>query len=105
MPLLVPVLLPLSLGVRVFAAMLLIAPLGLAMGIPFPSGLRRTGRGSLPAPPFFWGLNGIMSVIGSVVTVGVALMSGFQAAMIVGCACYAIAGLVARNALYAEDLP
>lgn len=105
LPRLVPLLLPLSLGVRVFAAMLFIAPLGLAMGIPFPSGLRRAGRGSLPAPPFFWGLNGIMSVIGSVVTVGVALTFGFQAAMIVGCACYAIAALVARPALYAEDRP
>ena len=39
------------------------------------------------------------------VTVGMALMFGFQAAMIVGCACYALAGLVAGTALYSEDLP
>ena len=77
----------------------------MVMGMPFPSGLRQTGSGSLPAPPFYWGLNGIMSVIGSVVTVGMALMFGFQAAMIVGCVCYAVAGLVSRTALYAEDLP
>ena len=105
LPRLVPMLLPLPLAGRVAIAIALIAPLGLAMGMPFPSGLRRAGRGSLPAPPFFWGLNGIMSVIGSVVTVGVALMFGFQAAMLVGCACYAIAALVARTALYAGDLP
>ena len=83
--------------------MAFIAPLGLAMGIPFPSGLRRAGQGSLPAPPFFWGLNGIMSVIGSVVTVGVALIAGFQVAMLVGCTCYLLAAAVARKALYAED--
>jgi hypothetical protein len=105
LPHIVPLLLPLPIAARILIAMVLVAPLGFVMGMPFPRGLQATGRGSLPAPPFFWGLNGIMSVIGSVVTVGVALMFGFRAAMLVGCACYAIAGLVARNALYAEDRP
>ena len=98
LPKLVPMLLFLPLWARIGIAMLLIAPLGLGMGIPFPRGLRETGRGSLPAPPFYWGLNGIMSVIGSVTTVFVALMSGFQAAMLMGSACYLLAALAARQA-------
>ena len=98
LPRLVPMLLPLPLWARIGIAMLLIAPLGLGMGIPFPSGLRKTGRGSLPAPPFYWGLNGIMSVIGSVTTVFVALISGFQAAMLMGSACYVLAALASRQA-------
>lgn len=98
LPRLVPMLLFLPLWARIGIAMLLIAPLGLGMGIPFPRGLRETGRGSLPAPPFYWGLNGIMSVIGSVTTVFVALMSGFQAAMLMGSACYVIAALASRQA-------
>jgi hypothetical protein len=98
LPKLVPLLLFLPLWARIGIAMLLIAPLGLGMGIPFPRGLRETGRGSLPAPPFYWGLNGIMSVIGSVTTVFVALMSGFQAAMLMGSACYVIAALASRQA-------
>ena len=98
LPKLVPMLLFLPLWARIGIAMLLIAPLGLGMGIPFPRGLRETGRGSLPAPPFYWGLNGIMSVIGSVTTVFVALMSGFQAAMLMGSACYVIAALASRQA-------
>lgn len=98
LPRIVPMLLPLPLWARIGIAMLLIAPLGLGMGVPFPRGLRETGRGSLPAPPFYWGLNGVMSVIGSVATVFVALMSGFQAAMLMGCACYVIAALVSRPA-------
>jgi hypothetical protein len=80
-------------------AVLLVAPLGLAMGVPFPRGLQSTGRGSLPPPPFYWGLNGVMSVVGSVTTVFVALSWGFQAAMLIGCACYVISALVARPAL------
>jgi hypothetical protein len=68
------------------------------MGMPFPRGLRETGKDSLPAPPFYWGLNGIMSVIGSVTTVFVALMAGFQAAMLMGCACYLLAALASKVA-------
>jgi len=102
LPRLVPMLLPLPLWARIGIAMLLIAPLGLGMGIPFPRGLRQTGRGSLPAPPFYWGLNGVMSVIGSVTTVFVALISGFQAAMLMGAACYVLAALASRQAFRSE---
>lgn len=98
LPRLVPMLLPLPLWARIGIAMLLIAPLGLGMGMPFPRGLRETGRGSLPAPPFYWGLNGIMSVIGSVTTVFVALTMGFRAAMLMGSLCYVFAALASRVA-------
>jgi SAM-dependent methyltransferase len=98
LPKLVPALLWLPLWGRIAVAILLIAPLGLAMGMPFPRGLRETGNGSLPAPPFYWGLNGIMSVIGSITTVFVALMAGFQAAMLMGSACYLLAALASRMA-------
>jgi hypothetical protein len=95
LPHLVPMLLPLPLAARVAIAILIILPIGLAMGIPFPRGLRRAGRGALPAPPFYWGLNGVMSVLGSVGTVALALMVGFQAAMLAGSGCYALAAVFA----------
>src|SRR5207244_3220440 len=98
LPRLVPALLWLPLWGRIAVAILLIAPLGLAVGMLFPRGLRETGNGSLPAPPFYWGLNGIMSVIGSVTTVFVALMAGFQAAMLMGSACYLLAALASKMA-------
>jgi hypothetical protein len=92
LPRIIPSLLAFELPARVLFAAAFIAPLGVLMGVPFPSGLRRTGQGSLPAPPFYWGLNGILSVIGSVTTVFVALLFGFQAAMLVGAGVYVIAG-------------
>ena len=103
LPRLVPALLWLPLWGRIAVALLLIAPLGLVMGMPFPSGLRQTGTGSLPAPPFYWGLNGVMSVIGSITTVFVALMAGFQAAMLMGSACYILAALMSRRAFRDPD--
>ncbi len=97
LPLLVPALLPLPLGARIGIAVAIVAPLGFAMGMPFPSGLRRVGGGRLPEPPFFWGLNGVMSVVGSIGTVLVAVTLGFQVAMIVGALCYVGAGLAGRR--------
>jgi predicted membrane-bound spermidine synthase len=97
LPHLVPALLPLGMTARVMLAVMLIAPMGLAMGMPFPKGLQRAGQGSLPAPPFYWGLNGIMSVIGSVTTVFVALTWGFQVAMLIGSSCYVLAALASRS--------
>ena len=99
LPRLVPTLLPLSLPARVAIAISLIAPLGLAMGVPFPGALRQPGRGALADPPFYWGFNGVMSVIGSVTTVFVALTLGFQAAMLIGCLCYALAAFASRGTL------
>jgi len=104
LPRLVPLLLPLPVAARIAIAMALVAPLGFAMGMPFPRGLQSTGRGSLPAPPFYWGLNGVMSVIGSVATVFVALKWGFQAAMLIGCIAYVLAGLASRSALSPLEL-
>jgi hypothetical protein len=98
LPKLVPALLPLSLIGRMIMAGVFIAPLGVLMGMPFPRGLQRTGQGALPAPPFYWGLNGILSVIGSVTTVFIALLAGFQAAMFAGCGCYVIAAVASGYA-------
>jgi SAM-dependent methyltransferase len=91
LPVVVPMLLPLAFWVRVLVAIGVIAPLGLVMGMPFPRGLMKAGQGSLAAAPFYWGLNGILSVVGSVGTVVIALTLGFKAAMIAGAACYVIA--------------
>jgi hypothetical protein len=97
LPPLVHLLLPLSFSVRIAIAIVLIAPLGLAMGVPFPQGLKRVGHGPLPAPPFYWGLNGVMSVIGSVLTVTIAVSFGFRIAMLLGAAFYLIAAVASRS--------
>lgn len=95
---LVPALLGLPFPARVGIAVALILPLGFVMGMPFPGGLRQAGRGAFPAPPFYWGLNGIFSVIGSIGTMLVAVSLGFRAAMAAGSACYLIAAAAAKFA-------
>ena len=92
-----PALLPLSLGARLGWAVLFIAPLGFAMGMPFPRGLVLASRAGLGAPPFYWGLNGILSVAGSLGTRVVAVTCGFTVALLLGCACYAVAAAAASG--------
>jgi hypothetical protein len=95
LPRLVPVLLAWDLPARIAAAVVLVAPLGFAMGMPFPDGLRRTGGTDLPAPPFYWGLNGVFSVVGSLGTMVLAVTMGFTVAMLVGCGLYLVAAAAA----------
>jgi predicted membrane-bound spermidine synthase len=93
LPRVVPALLPLPLAARIAVAVVLLAPLGFLMGMPFPRALARTGQGPFPAPPFYWGLNGLFSVVGSVATMLVAVMLGFTWALAAGALLYVLAAL------------
>lgn len=104
LPALVKALLPLDLGTRLAIAVLLVAPLGFAMGMPFPRGLRLTGQSGLPGPPFYWGVNGVLSVLGSMLTVGIAVTNGFRAAMLTGAVCYVVAACVSRTMAAPDDM-
>jgi SAM-dependent methyltransferase len=96
LPRVVPLLLHLPLGARIAVAILLVAPLGFLMGMPFPRGLQATGEGPFPMPPFYWGLNGIFSVVGSMATMVTAVLFGFTWAMLGGAAFYLVAGAASR---------
>ncbi len=101
LPRVVPALLPLPLPARIAIAILLVAPLGFLMGMPFPKGLRATGVGPFPGPPLYWGLNGLFSVVGSMATMVSAVVFGFTWAMLGGALFYLVAALSSR-ALSAE---
>jgi predicted membrane-bound spermidine synthase len=105
LPPLVEALLPLPLPARIALAVLIVAPLGFVMGMPFPQGLQLAGRGPMPAPPFYWGLNGIMSVVGSSATMLLAVTLGFRIAMLAGVASYALAAVASTELGMAEEVP
>ena len=91
LPRIVPALLPLPLPARIAIAIVVVAPLGFLMGMPFPRALQATGTGPFPAPPFYWGLNGIFSVVGSLATMVAAVIFGFTWAMLAGASFYVVA--------------
>ena len=88
--------LPLSL--RVTIALLLIAPLGVLLGVPFPTGLRLIDKEASSLVPWAWAVNAFFTVIGSVLAIILAMTFGFAAAHVVAAACYAVALLAIRTA-------
>jgi hypothetical protein len=84
----------LTLPLRMTITTLIVAPLGLFMGMPFPMGTARVGE------LIDWGfaVNGAASVLGSIIILLIALSCGFTVALIVSAAFYAIAFALMRAA-------
>jgi hypothetical protein len=81
-------------AVRIVVTLLLLAPLGLAMGVPMPSGIRALSLRSPDLIPWAWGINGAASVTGSIAALVVALFAGFTQVMLLGTAFYVVAALL-----------
>ena len=64
--------------------MLLIAPLGFMMGMPFPAGLARLQDWHPPAVRWAWSLNAGSSVLGSVGALVCCIYQGLIQTLIVG---------------------
>ena len=85
---------------RVLVSMLLLAPLGFLMGMPFALGLRVINM--LPSPEeerrkliaWAWGMNGYATVIGSAAAVFLALFFGFHTVLYIALSVYVLGTFV-----------
>ena len=87
--------LPLHSTLRIAATVMLVFPLGFCMGMPFPSGIRILHDTSKESIPWIWGINGSMSVLGSVFATINGIFLGFSYAFLFGAVTYFIALLCA----------
>jgi predicted membrane-bound spermidine synthase len=78
----------LSISWRIVIALLLVAPLGFVLGIPFPLGLRLAMQRSSALGSWAWGVNGFFTVIGTVLALILGMMIGFRIVLLLACACY-----------------
>lgn len=79
---------------RIIIASLIVLLQGFFMGMPFPRGIKMIGeRGKADIVPVMWGINGVTSVIGSVLSIILSMSIGFTGALIVGAAVYLIVSL------------
>ena len=78
---------------KVIIAALLIVPLGLAMGMPFPSGLRMLGQSQSDDNliEWAWAMNAASSVLGSVLAMTIAIQFGLGVTLICGAMAYVVA--------------
>lgn len=81
----------LPLAARIVFAVLVLAPVGLLMGQPFPLEFKHLESRANSLLPWAWSMNGAASVLGSVAAVALAMTYGFNVALMVGLACYVVA--------------
>jgi SAM-dependent methyltransferase len=86
----------LALPLKVVTTILLIAPAGFLMGIPFPSGLSRLEKWHSPSVRWAWSLNAASSVLGSAAAILLALYLGLSNTLLIGAGLYVVALLVVR---------
>jgi hypothetical protein len=84
-------LLYLELTPRILISVVLIAPLGLLMGMPMPLGISMLNRMQPELIPWMWGINGATSVVASVLAMVVSLNIGLRGTLLVGMGIYGIA--------------
>ena len=77
LPLIFERLLALPDAAKIAIALLLIAPLAVFMGMPFPLGLGHVGARSEAFIPWAWGINGCASVLSAILAALLAMHVGF----------------------------
>jgi spermidine synthase len=82
------------LWLRIVAASLLLLPIGLVLGIPFPFGLTLLGARVPEAVPWAWAMNGLFTVVGGLLSIVFSLLFGFRVALLLGLVFYVVAFLV-----------
>ena len=90
----IPRLMYLSHPLRALAAVGMIAPLGLLMGMPFPAGLRHVDSYRPELNPWAWGINACATVMGAVLCILISASLGFNTVLLFGAAIYLLGWLI-----------
>jgi hypothetical protein len=105
MPPLFSAALGLGLLFRIALSVVLLAPLGVLLGMPFPLGLRIVSEESSALIPWAWGINGFFTVIGTVTALILGMTFGFKTALLAGTLCYLIALTAVAKGKMKHPLP
>jgi hypothetical protein len=73
---------PLSRTLRMVVAAVMLVPIGIALGVPMPTGLRMLSRTAPQMVAWAWGINGALSVVGATLAIFVAMNWGFTVALV-----------------------
>jgi spermine/spermidine synthase len=85
---------PFARGARIAIAIALLVPVGVALGIPMPTGLRLLARRAPDMVAWAWGMNGALSVLGATLAIFIAMNWGFRVTLVAAAIAYLI-GLTA----------
>ena len=85
----ISILIPTSLGNRIAIAVVLISPIGLLLGMFFPTGMQIVRSNSPEEIPWYWALNGIFGVLFSAIAVFISIYFGISQNFYIAAFCYA----------------
>jgi hypothetical protein len=88
---------PYSIIVKIMLVFIALMPLGFFMGCPFPAGIRLVGQKNNAVIPWAWAVNGCLSVLAPILTIMIAMESGFKTVLWIGAVCYLIAFFALRK--------
>jgi hypothetical protein len=83
--------------VRVLISFVIIAPLAFVMGMPFPTGLKQLSTRASILIPWAWGMNGVFSVLGSVLVILISMQVSFTFAMASAALFYGVAAVTSAS--------
>jgi len=92
---------PFSRPVRMAVAVLTLVPIGIALGVPMPTGLRMLSARAPEMVAWAWGMNGALSVLGATLAIFIAMNWGFGMTLLAASATY----LLGLAALLAASSP
>ena len=82
---------PFSRNARMLIALALLLPMGVALGIPMPTGLRLLTARAPHMVAWSWGMNGALSVLGATLAIFIAMNWGFEVTLLTASGIYLIA--------------
>src|SRR5436190_2491900 len=85
---------PFARGLRIVIAVSLLMPMGVALGVPMPTGLRLLNARAPHMVAWAWGINGAMSVLGGTLAIFIAMNWGFQVTLVTASSTYLV-GMIA----------
>ncbi len=77
-----------STEIRVLVSVLILFPMGLFLGMAFPVGMKLANIKNPGITPWLWGINGVMSVLATVISIIIAMNYGISASYWTGAFCY-----------------
>ena len=89
---------PFARSTRMLIAVALLLPMGVALGVPMPTGLRLLDGSAPQMVPWAWGINGAMSVLGATLAIFIAMNWGFQVTLLAAAFTYLLGTAALRAA-------
>lgn len=76
---------------------IILAPMGIMMGFPFPLGLAWLEKSGSSLIPWAWAVNGCASVVAAVLAAILTLSFGFNMVLLLGAVFYGLAAMALKN--------